>query len=368
MKQQTELSASITGPEAAKAADLRYVSDQVVGISRRKNGAGFVYYDAQGQRLKDSEAWARIEALVIPPAWSNVWICPDAAGHIQATGRDERGRKQYIYHQRWEELRNAVKFDRMLTFAEALPQLRRQITSDLQTRTLSRPKVAAIALSLLDKTRMRIGNPEYRRQNESYGLTTLQDQHVAISGPQITFMFRGKHGREHTLLLEDKRLARLIRQCQELPGQELLQYRDEEGIWRPLRSNEVNEYLRSVTGQDFTAKDFRTWGGTVAAATALYQMGASPSEKEQKGCLKAAIKQAAQELGNTTTVCRKYYVHPRILAAYCDGTLFSAMQNAEAAADLPAELHCEEKAVLYLLRQPEPAQPRKRKRSERKQG
>lgn len=368
MTNQIKLAAAVPGPEAAKAADLIYVSKQAAGILRRKNGAGFVYYDTQGNRLQDCEVKARIEALMIPPAWTNVWICPDEAGHIQATGRDERGRKQYIYHPRWAEVRDQVKFDRMLAFAEVLPHLRSQIRSDLQSRTLTRQKVAALATDLLDKTRMRIGNPEYLRQNESYGLTTLQDQHVAIHGPQITIMFRGKHGRDHRLLLEDTRLARLIRQCQELPGQELLQYRDETGAWRPLRSNDVNEYLRTVTGQDFTAKDFRTWGGTVAAAAAFYQMGPPDSEKEQKRCLKAGIKQAAQELGNTTTVCRKYYVHPRILAAYLDGTLFPAMANAASHANLPSELNCEEQAVLSLLQQPQPTRQRRRKQLERKHG
>jgi DNA topoisomerase-1 len=338
------------GAELAALVDLVYVQDREPGYTRRRNGRGFAYYDQQGRLLRSAEFRQRIAALAIPPAWTDVWICTDALGHIQATGRDERGRKQYIYHPDWAQVRDQAKFNRLLAFAEALPALRTQIDQDLQSRTLSYNKVAALVVHLLDKTRIRIGNPEYMRQNESFGLTTLQDQHVEIAGSQLTFVFRGKSGKEHTVELRDRRLARLVKQCQEVPGQELFQYRDEGGVWRPLRSTEVNCYLRTVTGQPFSAKDFRTWGGTLVTAVALSAVESATSERERKKHITQAIKQAAKTLGNTVTVCRQYYIHPAVLTAFTNGTLFTTMAQAMNGELVQSGLSREEAGVLALLR------------------
>lgn len=298
--------------------------------------------------MHDLALLARVRSLVIPPAWTDVWICADPNGHIQATGRDEKGRKQYIYHTAWAQVRDEAKYSRLLPFAEALPGLRAQVDADLRGRSLTWNKVAALAVDLLDKTRIRIGNPEYERQNESYGLTTLHDEHVAIEGDKITFMFQGKSGKGHTVELRNKRLARLVRQCQELPGQELFQYLDEDRVRHTLRSNDVNQYLREATGQDFTAKDFRTWGGTVATTRALYDAGPAATKTERRQKVAQAVKAAARTLGNTVTVCRKYYIHPAVLTAYADGELFSVM---EAAQMTPQDgLYANEAAVRELLR------------------
>jgi DNA topoisomerase-1 len=332
----------------AKEANLVYVAPDHTGYTRVRRGRGFAYRDAQGNFARDPQLLARVEKLVIPPAWTEVWICTDPDGHIQATGRDEKGRKQYIYHPLWGAVRDQAKYSRLLPFAEALGALRAQVDADLRTRTLTWSKVAAIAVDLLDKTRIRIGNPEYQKQNESFGLTTLQDQHVEISGDTITFMFQGKSGKEHNVKLRDRRLARLVRQCQELPGQELLQYRDAEGIWRTLRSNDVNQYLREATGQNFSAKDFRTWGGTVTTTTALYDAGPAATKTERKKKVTQAVRAAAKVLGNTISVCRHYYIHPAVLTAYATGELFEVMEAAQAT---PAEgLYPNETAVRELLR------------------
>jgi DNA topoisomerase-1 len=305
---------------------------------------------SDGTPVRDPEVLARVQSLVIPPAWTEVWICAAPSGHIQATGRDEKGRKQYIYHPDWAQARDLAKYNRLLPFAEALPALRAQVDADLRGRLLTWNKVAALAVDLLDKTRIRIGNPEYQRQNESYGLTTLQDEHVEISGDKVTFAFQGKSGKEHTVELRDRRLARLVRQCQELPGQELFQYLDDDKVQHTLRSNDVNQYLRDVTGQDFTAKDFRTWGGTVTTTRALYEAGPAETKAERKRKVTQAVKAAARALGNTVSVCRKYYIHPAVLTAYADGDLFTVMGKAQAA---PAEerLYPNERAVRELLRQ-----------------
>jgi DNA topoisomerase-1 len=334
--------------EMASKANLIYVNGDQAGYLRVKRGRGFAYRDASGNYVHDTELLRRVNHLVIPPAWTEVWICADSSGHIQATGRDEKGRKQYIYHPDWAQVRDFAKYNRLLPFVEALPGLRAQVDADLRGRSLTWNKVAALAVDLLDKTRIRIGNPEYQRQNESYGLTTLQDQHVEISGDKITFMFQGKSGKEHSVQLRDKRLARVVRQCQELPGQELFQYLDDEKIRHTLRSNDVNEYLREVTGQDFTAKDFRTWGGTVATTRALFAAGPAATKTERKRKVTQAVKAAAKALGNTVTVCRKYYIHPAVLTAYTDGELFTVMEEAQSA---PAGgLHADETAVRELLR------------------
>ncbi len=334
--------------ELASAANLVYVGSDQAGIVRVRRGRGFAYRDGAGAFVRDQAVLARIRQLVIPPAWTEVWICADPAGHIQATGRDEKGRKQYIYHPDWAQARDQAKYNRLLPFAEALPDLRRQVDADLRGRRLNWNKVAAIAIDLLDKTRLRVGNPEYQRQNESYGLTTLHDEHVEIDGDTIIFAFKGKSGKEHTIKLRDRRLARLVRQCQELPGQELFQYQGEDKQWHTLRSNDVNLYLREVTGQDFSAKDFRTWGGTVTTTQALYEAGPAETKTERKRKVTEAVRAAAKALGNTVTVCRKYYIHPAILTAYTDGDLFIVMQEAQAIQ--AAGLQPGETAVRELLR------------------
>ncbi len=332
----------------ASQANLLYIESDQPGYMRVRHGRGFAYRDAQGKLVREKALRRRFEELVIPPAWTDVWICAAADGHIQATGRDEKGRKQYIYHANWALARDQAKYSRLLPFAEALPALRAQVAVDLRERTLSWNKVAAIAVNLLDKTRIRIGNPEYQRQNESYGLTTLQDEHVEIHGSTLTFMFQGKSGKQQTVELHDRRLARLVRRCQELPGQELFQYLDEEKVQHTLRSNDVNSYLQAVTGQDLTAKDFRTWGGTVVTTNALCEAGPAATVSERKRKISQAVKAAAKALGNTATVCRKYYIHPAVLAAYTAGELAAMMQAAEAK---PAPgLEADESAVRELLR------------------
>lgn len=302
----------------AKAAGLRYVTDSQPGYQRRHRGRGFAYYDWKGNAIQDAELRTRFEALVIPPAWRDVWICRHANGHILATGRDEAGRKQYIYHPAWEQVRAQVKYSKLLRFGEALPDLRERVSEDLRQRKLTRTKVIAIAITLMERTLIRIGNEEYARNNDSYGLTTLKDDHVHFSpnDKEVIFEFRGKSGKEHEIALRDKRLAKLVHQCQELPGERLFQYYDEEGDLVALTSTDVNEYLREVTGFDFTAKDFRTWGGTILAARVLHEGGPADSTTATKKQITAAVKQVAQTLGNTPAICRASYIHPAIFDAY----------------------------------------------------
>jgi DNA topoisomerase-1 len=332
----------------ADAANLIYVGSDYPGYRRVRRGKGFAYRNGDGAFVRTADLLGRVRGLAIPPAWTEVWICADPNGHIQATGRDEKGRKQYIYHPNWAQARDQAKYNRLLPFAEALPDLRSRVDADLRGRALSWNKVAAIAVDLLDKTRLRVGNPEYQRQNESYGLTTLQDEHVEITGDTLTFAFKGKSGKEHTIQLRDRRLARLVRRCQELPGQELFQYLGEDKTWRTLRSNDVNHYLREATGQDFSAKDFRTWGGTVTTTLALYAAGPASTKTERKRKVTEAVRAAAKALGNTVTVCRQYYIHPAILTAYTDGDLFAVVEQAQTR---PAPgLQPGETAVRELLR------------------
>jgi DNA topoisomerase-1 len=307
-----------TSPTAmAKAAGLRYVSDRQPGYTRRRRGRGFVYYDWKGEMVRDPQMRARFEQLVIPPAWKEVWICRNENGHILAVGRDEANRKQYIYHPAWAEVRDRVKYSKLLRFGEALPDLRQRVAADLRQRKLTRTKVTALVIALMEQTLIRIGNDEYARNNDSYGLTTLKDDHVHFDDSStVTFEFRGKSGKEHEIALRDKRLANLVRQCQELPGQRLFQYYDEAGELVALTSTDVNDYLREVTGFDFTAKDFRTWGGTILAARLLNECGPASSPTAAKRSMVGAVKGVAQALGNTSTVCRKSYIHPAIFAAY----------------------------------------------------
>jgi DNA topoisomerase-1 len=310
-----------------EVADLVYVSDSEPGFQRRRSGRGFTYLDATGQIVRDPILRERFTALAIPPAWRAVWICANPDGHLLATGRDDAGRKQYIYHPRWNALRNQVKYERLRLFGEALPHLRAQVQADLRKHTLTQEKVTALVVNLLEETLIRVGNEEYARQNETYGLTTLQDDHVAVNGNALVFEFRGKSGKEHEIVVKDRRLARLVQACQELPGQHLFQYLDETGAVCSLSSTQVNDYLRTVTGCDFTAKDFRTWGGTVMAARLLYTTAPGENQKEKEQRIVQVIKCVAEKLGNTPAVCRQHYVHPAILAAYSKGQLTAVYEK-----------------------------------------
>jgi DNA topoisomerase-1 len=334
--------------DTAEAAGLVYVSDDESGISRRRRGKGFSYHHPDGSLVADAER-ARIEALAIPPAWEEVWICPLPSGHLQATGRDEAGRKQYRYHDRWAEVRNRVKFNRMIPFGEALPTIRSRVESDLGQEHLGRDKVLALAVRLLDETLIRIGNPEYAEANDSYGLTTLRDKHVAFEGAEARFSFVGKSGKEQEVTLRDRRLARLVKACRDIPGYTLFQYRTERGK-DAIDSGDVNAYLRETTGEAFSAKDFRTWGGTVLAAKALRARGEAEGEAAADQHCLDVVKEVAEGLGNTVAVCRKYYVHPDIVAAYCDGALLDALKRRNAG-NTPAGLEPAEAAVLSVLRE-----------------
>jgi DNA topoisomerase-1 len=348
-----------TGADAADAravardAGLRYSTDTRAGIVRRRSGQGFSYRDASGETIRDRETLARIRALAIPPAWTDVWICPWPNGHLQASGRDARGRKQYRYHTEWQERRGTDKFDRMLAFAEALPRIRRRCDADLAKRGLPREKVLAGVVRLLELTLIRVGNDEYARLNRSFGLTTLRDRHARIDGTAIRFRFRGKSGQSHEVGLRDRRLAQLVRRCQELPGQELFQFVDEEGEVRDVASDDVNGYLREASGGAFTAKDFRTWAGTVLAYRALRALQPGAGERDARRNVAEAIKQTADRLGNTPAVARGSYVHPAVLEAYLEGSIRGALVEAAEEQVTPptGATPAEESAVRSLLRQ-----------------
>jgi DNA topoisomerase-1 len=343
---------------SAKEAGLRYVSDAQPGIRRKKSGRGFRYVDAEGKPVRDTETLQRIRSLVIPPAWTNVWICADARGHLQATGRDARRRKQSRYHPRWRMVRDETKYERMLLFGTALRGIRARLEEDLALPGLPRDKVIATIVRLMERTLIRVGNKEYARENKSYGLTTMRAKHVQIDGSTIMFRFRGKSGKMHTVGVEDRRLARIVRRCQDLPGYELFEYLDESGETRKVDSSEVNDYLRTVSGEDFTAKDFRTWAGTVLASMALREFEESASETEAKRNVVEAIKSVAQRLGNTPAVCRKCYVHPIVLKSYFAGKLQRRIRRKveEATDEMLREaeeeaLRKEERAVMELLQE-----------------
>jgi DNA topoisomerase-1 len=336
--------------DAAESAGLRYVSDDAPGIRRRRSGPSFSYTWPDGRKV-DKQTLERIRSIVIPPAWGDVWICPSADGHIQATGRDAKGRKQYRYHPSFREIRESTKYEHMMSFAEVLPAIRAKVREHMSLRGLPREKVLATVVHLLETTLMRIGNDDYAKKNRSYGLTTLTNRHVAVDGVQLRFRFKGKSGKEWSLAVKDRRIAKVIRSCQELPGQKLLQY-VEDGKLRDVSSADVNAYLKEITGRDITAKDFRTWGGTVLAALALHELEAFDSAAEAKKNVRAAIARVAARLGNTPTICRKCYVHPEVLGAYFDRSLPLAMKS-EAEAELGGELAGlmpEEAAVLATLR------------------
>ena len=331
---------------SARAAGLRYVSDTTPGIRRKRAGRSFSYTSPDGTAVRDHETLRRIKALAIPPAWTNVWICPDPRGHLQATGRDARGRKQYRYHARWRQVRDAVKFDRMLAFARALPQIRERADRDLERSGLPREKVLAAIVRLLEDTLIRVGNEEYRRENGSFGLTTLRNRHVDVIGSEVRFTFRGKSGKSHKVRLRDRRLARIIRRCQELPGQELFEYLDDDGQPTAVESEDVNAYIRQVSGEDFTAKDFRTWAGSLLAARFFRANPTDPDTRGAKKALVAAIGQVADALGNTPAVCKKCYIHPAVMAAYTAGKLtpVRGKDNGD-----PYRLSAEERALLKIL-------------------
>lgn len=352
--------------KAATRAGLRYVTDGCAGITRRRSGKGWSYYDADGKLISDAAARKRLNSLAIPPAWTSVWICPDADGHIQVTARDARGRKQYLYHPSYREARDRSKFRRMLEFSEILPLLRERVGRDLRAGELTRRQMLATVVRLLDRTMIRVGNDEYARENHSYGLTTLRRKHVQVKGDKLRFSFRGKSGVEHSVAISDPRLARIVQRCQHLPGQEIFQYLDASGKRRPVLSDDVNNYLREISGRDITAKDFRTWGGTLAAAEHLRAMGPVSSRSEAERNIVRALDAVAERLGNTRTVCRKYYVHPGLLDAYHLG-LTIPQSPAREKRDVPrglshAALRREELAVLQFLHEaahesgaPEPA-------------
>ncbi len=345
----------------AEIAGLAYVTSEGAGISRRRRGGGFSYYDASGKLIRDTATLARIKSLAIPPAWVDVWICPDEAGHLQATGRDAKGRKQHRYHARFREVRDAAKFDRLVAFAQALPALRSRIDADMGQRGLPREKVLATIVHLLDTTLIRVGNDEYAKNNKSYGLTTLKDQHAKIEGATLRFVFTGKHGKSWRLTIKNRRVAKVVKATQDLPGQRLFQYVGEDGAPQSVTSTDVNAYLRDISGADITAKDFRTWGGTVLAAAELTRLGDHDTPSLAKANIKAAIETVSMSLGNTPTICRKCYVHPMLLESYLAGdfTLARAYR---------AGLSDHEAAVLAFLdrtrRRPKtPARPFQAKRT-----
>ena len=338
--------------DAAESAGLRYVSDTRPGIRRKKTGKGFTYTRTNGPRLSEPDVLKRIRTLAIPPAWTDVWICSFADGYIQATGRDAKGRKQYRYHARFREVRESTKYEHVVAFADALPSIRQKVREHMALRGLPREKVLATVVHLLESTLIRVGNDDSARQNNTYGLTTLKNRHVAVDRNEVRFRFTGKSGKQWSLRVRDRRIAKIIRACQELPGQELLQYIDEEGNCRDVTSTDVNEYLKEITGRDITAKDFRTWAGTVLAAMALTELESFDSTAQAKRNLRAAIEKVSARLGNTSTICRKCYVHPGVLNSYMDGNLVIELRS-KAESELRiamGRLKPEEAAVLALLR------------------
>jgi DNA topoisomerase I len=339
--------------KCAKAVGLRYVSDTSPGLRRIRAGKGFRYVGPGSKPVRDASTLSRIRSLAIPPAWTDVWICPAANGHLQATGRDDRGRKQHRYHPEWRRARDATKYHRMVAFARALPRLRRRVEKDLARPGLPRRKVLAAVVRLLETTLIRVGNEEYARDNHSFGLTTLKDRHAEIEGAHVCFHFRGKSGIEHEIDLTDRRLARIVHRCQDLPGQDLFQWMDEDDLVHDVNSADVNDYLHENAGDEFTAKDFRTWAGTVLAARALQEFQMFDSQAQAKRNVVQAIESVARRLGNTRAVCRKCYVHPAVVEAYLDGSLLRTLRRrveSEIKGSL-RELRPEEAAVLAFLQE-----------------
>jgi DNA topoisomerase-1 len=336
---------------------LRYSSDAQAGIARRRAGRGFRYLTSEGRPVRDPQTLARIKALAVPPAWTGVWICPDPSGHLQATGRDARGRKQYRYHAQYRRRRERAKFDQLVEFGRALPRIRKRVEADLSQPGLPRTKVLAAVIRLLELTLIRVGNEEYARLNRSFGLTTLRGRHVQVEGPRLRFRFRGKSGSLVEAGLSDRRVARVVARCQELPGQELFQYIDDDGESRPIASEDVNDYLREVSGLDVTAKTFRTWAATVLACRALSRVEQDDRQQMARRQVVAAMRDVASRLGNTPTVVRQSYVHPAVLDAFLDGSLAGGVGSSPAAsseggpapADQPVLTRRDELALLRVL-------------------
>ena len=343
-----------TDPAAvARAAGLRYVSDDGPGIRREpKPGGGFRYIGVDGRVIRNAEEIQRCAHIAVPPAWTDVWICPQANGHIQATGRDARQRKQYRYHERWRQARDATKYERTIAFGEVLPRIRAAVSRDLRRQDLSRERVLATVVRLLDTTYIRVGNEEYARENKSFGLTTMRERHVDVEGATLKFHFRGKSGKVHDVDVTDRRVARVMKRLQELPGQQLFQWVDGDGDVHGVESDDVNAYIREASGGDFTAKDFRTWGGTVLAAWALQELGQFDSHTHAKKQVVEAVESVARMLGNTPAVCRRCYVHPEVLSAHLDGGLLATLKKRadEELSEAIDQLTTREAAVLALLR------------------
>jgi DNA topoisomerase I len=338
--------------DAAEEAGLRYVNDDRPGYTRKSKGDDFDWLDIEGKVIRDEQRLLRIKRLAIPPAWTDVWICPAPNGHLQATGRDARRRKQYLYHERWREVRDENKYDRIISFGKALPKIRRRIARDLKLAGLPRNKVLATVVQLLESTFIRIGNEEYARENKSFGLTTMKDRHVEVKGAKLRFRFRGKSGREHEIDVTDRRTAKIISKLQDLPGQDLFQYVDDDGETRNITSQDVNEYLRAITGEDFSAKDFRTWAGTVLTAIGLKAQENFENKKQAKANIKTAINAVAKILGNTPAICRRCYVHPGVLENYLDQESIDGLKAmAEDALEQDdVDLRSSEAAVLKFLK------------------
>ena len=337
--------------DAAEGAGLRYVSDDRPGYTRKKSGDDFDYFDTEGKPITNEHRLLRIKRLAIPPAWTDVWICPLPNCHIQATGRDARRRKQYLYHERWREVRDENKYDRIIAFGNALPKIRRRVAKDLKLSGLPRNKVLATVVQLLERTFIRIGNEEYARDNKSFGLTTMKDRHVEVKGSKLRFRFRGKSGRDHEVDVTDRRIAKIISKLQDLPGQDLFQYVDDDGEVRNVSSQDVNEYLREITDEDFSAKDFRTLAGTVLTAMALNAQEKFETRKQAKSNITTAIKAVAAILGNTPAICRKCYVHPAIFESYLDQKSIDGLKQMteETLEKEDVDLRSSEKAVLKFL-------------------
>ena len=347
------MSAATISAGPSPVPGLRYVSDAAPGIRRRRSGSGFTYLDADGKRVDDPETLARIRALAIPPAWTDVWICAISNGHLQATGRDARGRKQYRYHDRWREVRDENKFEQLADFGRALTPIRRGVHRDLLLEGLPREKVLATVVRLMDTAYARIGNLSYAKENKSFGLTTLRDKHVDIKGSAVRFQFTGKGGKEHEFGVEDPRLARIVRRCRDLPGYDLFQYVEQDGTRRTIGSGDVNDYLRELTGGEFTAKYFRTWAGTLLAAKTLAAMPPPKSERAGKRKVTRAVEVVAQSLGNTPAIARKSYIDPLVIESYVNGTLAAEWERAlpKRPPRYATKLRADEQRLLRLLKQ-----------------
>lgn len=346
------LEKAIDNPQlTAKIAGLKYVTDTMPGFTRKKAGKGFYFIDDKGESITDKDIILRLKKMVLPPAWTNIWICPNPLGHLQATGYDTLNRKQYRYHEEWNKIRNETKYYRMLEFGKHLPIIRERIEKDLRTQGLNRNKVLALVVSIMERTFVRIGNASYEKQYGSYGLSTLRDRHAKINGNSVFFRFKGKKGVLQEVELKNKKLAKLVKKCRDIPGYDLFQYYDEDGQRQSIDSGSVNEYLKEITGCDFTAKDFRTWGGSINAMRSFNEIGSYESSSQAKKNIVKVIDQVSQILGNTRSICKKYYIHPTLIEAYEDGCLldyFRELDTIEEDENITG-LTCEEKLLMKVL-------------------